>query len=134
MYLHWLCTLVLLYGLQMSPLQTVTSFVCLTFLPRPKNLNESVHTFTDPCTQAHPYARQPSRPLGPVHPNLGVPCLFLFLMVGKDPWRVHAPKVPTFPSSATVGCWINPKFCLLEDLGEGVCILLTEDLRVGLYP
>jgi hypothetical protein len=87
--------------------------------------NESVHTFTDPCTQANPYTHQPSHPLGPVHPNLGVPCLFLFLMVGKDPWRVRAPKVPTFPTSATVGCWINPKFCLLEDLGEGFCTLLT---------
>jgi hypothetical protein len=43
-------------------------------------------------------------------------------------WRVRVPKVPTFPTSVTLGCQSNLKFLLLEDLGEGSHDLLFEDL------
>jgi hypothetical protein len=92
------------------------------------------------CAQTNLCACQPSRPLGsvcpnlgallmPTHPNLfGGPSLVLRLMLGQSPWQVHMPKVPTCPPSATLGCRSNPKFRLLEDLGEGARALLDEYL------
>jgi hypothetical protein len=109
------------------------------------------------CPKQPMCTHQPSHPLGPTHPNLGVLlmstpqplwctpslgcfCPMLHLMLGKAPWHVHMPKVPTFPTSATLGCWSNPKFCLLEDLGEGLTpsspktLHQLSNLRQGDHP
>jgi len=93
------------------------------------------------CAQTNPCAHQLSRPLGPTHPNigctphadvpqpLGAPNLVLRLMFGKSPWCIHTPKAPTFPTSTTLGCDNNPKFCLLENLDKSVHTLLARTLH-----
>jgi hypothetical protein len=111
-------------------------------------LRESSHPFDvscpfmDQCTQMNQCAHEPvhlstfvslgtytpSCPLGPTCPSLLVH-LMIHLILGKVSWCVRAPKAPTCPNSVTLGCRSNPKFHLLEDLGEGVCALLVGTLH-----
>jgi hypothetical protein len=127
--------LVLLYGLQMSPSQIVASFGCVAPLHEPSRPNELMCPFTIPMrtnepmhwlTFASPGTDAP-QPLWCV-PSIAYLRPMLHLMLGKAPWRVCAPKVPTCPTSATLEYQSNPKFLLLEELGEGVHTLITEYL------
>jgi hypothetical protein len=117
------------------------SFGYVVPLHRPTHQNELMCPLRNGAPM-NSCTRQPSRPLGSTHPKLGyahranvtqliwcAPCFTFFL--GKSPWRVCAPKATTCPTSATLRCWSNPKFYLLEDLGEGVHSLLVEDLTRG---
>jgi len=60
-------------------------------------------------------------------PSLGCFHPMFRLMLGKSPWRV---QVPTCPTTVTLEFWNDPKFHLLEDLGEGVHTLLVEGLTI----
>jgi hypothetical protein len=48
-------------------------------------------------------------------PNLfGALIFVIHLMLDQAPWHVRLPKVPTCTTSATLGCWRNPKFHFLR--------------------
>jgi hypothetical protein len=51
-------------------------------------------------------------------------------MLGQSLWRVRMPKAPTCATDVTLGCRSNPKFHLLEDLGEGLRALLVKYLTL----
>ena len=75
----WSCTLVLLYGLQMSLLKIVTSFGCVMPLCKPMHPNEPTCPFTNRCTHESVHSSTLCVPWDRCVPtSLVRPCLVCF--------------------------------------------------------
>jgi hypothetical protein len=114
------------------------SFGYFTPLLKPMHPNELMHPFVDPMHPNEPMCSSTFTYIGTdvPQPLWCAPSLsrfhpMLHLMLGKSPWCVHALKFPTFPTSVTLRCYNNPKFYLLEDLGDISCALIAKYLTVS---
>jgi hypothetical protein len=108
--------------IESSPLQIESPKRIVVPLCRPSRLDEPMFFST-----IMPLGTGVSQPW--CMPHVEMPQYLGHFILGKAPWHVRIHKEPTFPTSATLGFQRNPKFCFLEDLGEGLHALLAEDLK-----